>query len=179
MTTELPDAEVAGLCPKWAEQADLVYCGMHEAITAGDIPVGTYLTSADLAVAYRVHPRAVAAALRGLAREGLTASIRRRTRVVGPPVQAGPDPATDERVIRMERVIRVRLANGTYAPGQLLPEKADLAEEFSVPQGVIGAAMDPLFTAGYLAHSLIPIGTKVTHRVLDDPARVIAGLNTP
>ncbi|MFE9597131.1 GntR family transcriptional regulator [Streptomyces hokutonensis] len=71
-TTELLLSEVSGLDPKHASQADGVYRRLREAILDGEIPPGTTLERADLVSGYRVGDEVICAALKGLARDGLT-----------------------------------------------------------------------------------------------------------
>ncbi|MFI6464531.1 GntR family transcriptional regulator [Streptomyces sp. NPDC050538] len=71
-TTQLLLHEVTGLDPKQAGQADGVYRRLGESIQAGEIPPGASMDSADLAIGYKVGGEVVRAALKGLARDGLT-----------------------------------------------------------------------------------------------------------
>ncbi|WP_019061524.1 GntR family transcriptional regulator [Streptomyces prunicolor] len=168
MATDLRVEETSRLRSGQAEQAQRLYRSLHEAIVAGDVPAGTIITSADLALSFQTDSRVVAAALRGLAHEGLISIERGRPkRVLGPPLQTDPGSTADPRVVQVEHTLRERLADLIYKPGQLLPERQDLADELGVPQSVVDAALGPLFIAGYLAHSLLPIGTRVTRLVLE------------
>lgn len=58
------------------------------------------------------------------------------------------------------KIIRKRLADGTYGPGTQLPSERDLSVEFGVPKWVVSRALRPLKDNGDL-HSSVGRGTRV------------------
>ncbi|MGX5184997.1 GntR family transcriptional regulator [Streptomyces avermitilis] len=161
---ELLDEETRFLSPKRAGQAHRVYRGLREAITAGTIPPGTLLDSSrDLEVGYKVDRHVVAAALRGLAREGLVHLHRLGARVVDVPIQA----ALKQTPEFVERAMRQRLADGVYKPGTFLPRTSTIAREFGLATPAFRSAIQPLVHVGYLVGSVNPRGTRVTHDVAE------------
>ncbi|MFJ8785869.1 GntR family transcriptional regulator [Streptomyces sp. NPDC102476] len=161
---ELLDEETRFLSSKRAGQAHRVYRGLREAITAGTIPPGTLLDSPrDLELGYKVDRHVVAAALRGLAREGLVHLHHLGARVVDDPIQAALK-RTPEFV---ERAMRQRLADGVYKPGTFLPRTSTIAKEFGLATPAFRSAIQPLVHVGYLIGSVNPRGTLVTHDVAE------------
>ncbi|MDQ0765578.1 GntR family transcriptional regulator [Streptomyces canus] len=161
---ELRDEEIHFLSPKRAGQAHRVYRGLREAITTGTIPPGTLLDSSrDLESGYKADRHVVAAALRGLAREGLVHLHHVGARVVDVPIQAAPK-QTPEFV---ERAMRQRLAAGVYKPGTFLPRTSTIAKEFGLATPACRSAIQPLVHVGYLVGSVNPRGTLVTHDVAE------------
>ncbi|WP_432156179.1 GntR family transcriptional regulator [Streptomyces sp. bgisy153] len=158
-SAELLDEETRFLSPKRAGQANRVYRGLREAITSGTIPLGTILDSSrDLESGYRVDHHVVAAALRGLAREGLVHLHHLGARVVDVPIQT----AVKQTPEFVERAMRQRLADGVYKPGTFLPRTSTIAEEFGLAAPAFRSAIQPLVYVGYLVGSVFPRGTLVT-----------------
>ncbi|MGW1039529.1 GntR family transcriptional regulator [Streptomyces sp. bgisy153] len=156
---ELLDEETHFLSPKRAGQANRVYRGLREAITRGTIPLGTILDSSrDLESGYRADRHVVAAALRGLAREGLVHLHHLGARVVDVPIQA----AIKQPPEFVERAMRQRLADGVYRPGTFLPRTSTIARGFGLASPAFRSAIQPLVYAGYLVGSVNPRGTLVT-----------------
>ncbi|WP_171059897.1 GntR family transcriptional regulator [Streptomyces montanus] len=161
---ELLDDEIHFLSPKRAGQAHRVYRGLREAITAGIIPPGTLLDSSrDLESGYKADRHVVAAALRGLAREGLVHVHHLGARVVDVPMQA----ALKQTPEFVERAMRQRLADGVYEPGTFLPRTSTIAREFGLATPAFRSAIQPLVHVGYLIGSVSPRGTLVTHDVAE------------
>ncbi len=161
---ELRDEEIHFLSPKRAGQAHRVYRGLREAITAGTIPPGTLLDSSrDLEDGYKADRHVVAAALRGLAREGLVHLHHLGARVVDVPIQA----ALKQTPEFVERAMRQRLAGGVYKPGTFLPRTSTIAKEFGLATPAFRSAIQPLVHVGYLVGSVNPRGTLVTHDVAE------------
>ncbi|MEV6949039.1 GntR family transcriptional regulator [Streptomyces sp. NPDC051172] len=161
---ELLDEETRFLSPKRAGQANRVYRGLREAITSGTIPLGTILDSSrDLESGYRVDHHVVAAALRGLAREGLVHLHHLGARVVDVPISA----AVKQTPEFVERAMRQRLADGVYKPGTFLLRTSTIAREFGLAAPAFRSAIQPLIHVGYLVGSVNPRGTLVTHDVAE------------
>ncbi|WP_405542800.1 GntR family transcriptional regulator [Streptomyces phaeochromogenes] len=64
---------------------------------------------------------------------------------------------------QIRKVIRKRLADGTYGPRTQLPSERDLSAEFGVPKRVISDALRPLKDNGDL-HTSVGRGTRVPDR---------------
>ncbi|MDQ0773016.1 DNA-binding FadR family transcriptional regulator [Streptomyces aurantiacus] len=166
---ELPPEETRRLGPKEAGQANRVYRGLREAITTGAIPPRVLLPATDLTSDYKVSRHVVAAALRGLSRDGLVHVHHLGARVVDVPepgCHPVPLPAATPGE-RVEREIRRRLADGTYRPGSLLPRQRILAEEFGIPLYAVRSTLESLYQEGYLINSVKPKGTLVTTDVAE------------
>ena len=66
--------------------------------------------------------------------------------------------------VRVERVIRARIADGTYEINEQLPKMDDLAEEFGVSRGTIAGVLRRMpevkVIPGYGSFAVIPEETK-------------------
>ncbi|MFD3580968.1 hypothetical protein [Streptomyces sp. NPDC058683] len=98
-TITLLNREAVGLDPQQADQASVVYRRLREAILDGQIPSGATMDCSSLAAGCKVDGRVIRAALKGLARGGLTSGGPETVCVTAPtgrtPGQFGR-PATSE-----------------------------------------------------------------------------------
>lgn len=180
---ELLDEDIRFLDPRRTGQANRVYRGLREAITAGHIPSRALLRSSqDLEPGYKVDQAVVAAALRGLVRDGLVHLHHLGARVVDDP-SPNAEPASQRPPLTapelVERSMRQRLADGVYQPGKLLPVQATLAEEFGMRVPAFRRTISPLYREGYVAASVKPKGTLVTPRVLEVPRDQLLAVRAP
>ncbi|MFE7032460.1 GntR family transcriptional regulator, partial [Streptomyces sp. NPDC057621] len=77
------------------------------------------------------------------------------------PGRESPEPSTVEQI---RAVMHARLADGTYAPGTMLPSLRTLAPEFGVSHTAVDLALRPLKDKGILRGDGSR-GTVVTHQV--------------
>ncbi|MDQ1031479.1 DNA-binding GntR family transcriptional regulator [Streptomyces umbrinus] len=127
----------------------------------GTYPPGSRLpTYAELASEFGAGHTTISNALQLLRKEGLV-SERQRSKRVYAVRSASEHPGADRNVTgEIERIVRSRLSDGTYAVGTWLPSARTLAAEFGVCHATIREALAPLKGEKLLA-SLETLGTYV------------------
>ncbi|MFE4059369.1 GntR family transcriptional regulator [Streptomyces sp. NPDC059096] len=126
---------------------------LRSRITSGAWAPGFTMRSSDLEDRYGLHPEGVLHIVKTLRAEGL---IETRSgvgsRVVGASGPVWVDPCESTAMEVVERAVRSRIRDGTYAPGTQIPSVSVLGEEFGVHRVTAAVALRPIKREGLLAY---------------------------
>ncbi|MEW2302126.1 GntR family transcriptional regulator [Streptomyces sp. NPDC006655] len=161
----MPDLELSDRITQWLprhglEHVQRLYQELRDEIERGALPPGHIVTHPELerrvvALRHGAWP-VVTCTLRLLATDGLVETrphLGMRVAVEGETWTVAGRAEREPLGVFVERIVRNRLAEGTYPPHTRIPSRQVLADEFGVSDRTIGTGLQPLVTAGLLVVS--------------------------